>query len=59
MVLAAGTTAYNIVELLHILTVLVALAPDEGAGRHQHLHVVGAEAFAVDEPLLPSAARTA
>ena len=27
MVLAAGTTAYNIVELLHILTVLVALAP--------------------------------
>ncbi len=27
MVLAAGTTAYNIVELLHVLTVLVALAP--------------------------------
>ena len=27
MVLAAGSTAYNIVELLHVLTVLVALAP--------------------------------
>ena len=27
MVFAAGTTAYNIVALLHILTVLVALAP--------------------------------
>ena len=27
MVLAAGNTAYNIVELLHVLTVLVALAP--------------------------------
>ena len=27
MVIAAGTTAYNIVELLHVLTVLVALAP--------------------------------
>ena len=27
MVLAAGTTAYNIVELLHVLTVLVALSP--------------------------------
>ena len=27
MVLGAGTTAYNIVELLHVLTVLVALAP--------------------------------
>ena len=27
MVFAAGTTAYNIVELLHVLTVLVALAP--------------------------------
>ena len=27
MVLAAGTTAYNIVELLHVLTVLVAVAP--------------------------------
>ncbi len=27
MVCAASTTAYNIVELLHILTVLVALAP--------------------------------
>lgn len=27
MVLAAGTTAYNIVELLHVLTVVVALAP--------------------------------
>ena len=51
MVLAAGTTAYNIVELLHILTVLVALAPVfvhpllrkqlrsvDGTG-HQHLVV--------------------
>ena len=51
MVFAAGTTAYNIVELLHILTVLVALAPvfvhpllrkqmraADGAG-HQHLVV--------------------
>ena len=27
MVIAAGTTAYNIVELLHVLTVLTALAP--------------------------------
>ena len=27
MLVAAGTTAYNIVELLHVLTVLVALAP--------------------------------
>ena len=27
MLFAAGTTAYNIVELLHVLTVLVALAP--------------------------------
>ncbi|MCE2512462.1 MAG: hypothetical protein J4F50_07890 [Acidimicrobiia bacterium] len=27
MIIAAGTTAYNIVELLHVLTVLVALAP--------------------------------
>ena len=27
MVIAAGNTAYNIVELLHVLTVLVALAP--------------------------------
>ena len=27
MVFAAGNTAYNIVELLHVLTVLVALAP--------------------------------
>ena len=27
MVFAAGTTAYNIVELLHVLTILVALAP--------------------------------
>lgn len=51
MVFAAGTTAYNIVELLHVLTVLVALAPvfvhpllrkqmraADGAG-HQHLVV--------------------
>ena len=27
MILAAGSTAYNIVELLHVLTVLVALSP--------------------------------
>ena len=27
MIIAASTTAYNIVELLHVLTVLVALAP--------------------------------
>ena len=27
MLFAAGTTAYNIVELLHVLTILVALAP--------------------------------
>ena len=51
MVLAAGTTAYNIVELLHILTVLVALAPvfvhpllrrqlrAAGGDGHQHLVV--------------------
>ena len=51
MVFAAGTTAINIVALLHILTVLVALAPAfvhpllrkqmraaDGAG-HQHLVV--------------------
>ena len=51
MVFAAGTTAYNIVELLHVLTVLVAVAPvfvhpllrkqmraADGAG-HQHLVV--------------------
>ena len=51
MVFAAGNTAYNIVELLHVLTVLVALAPAfvhpllrrqiraaDGTG-HQHLVV--------------------
>lgn len=27
MILAAGTTAYRIIELLHVLTVVVALAP--------------------------------
>lgn len=51
MVIAAGTTAYNIVELLHVLTVLVALAPvfvhpllrkqmrAAGGDGHQHLVV--------------------
>jgi len=51
MVFAAGTTAYNIVELLHVLTVLVALAPvfvhpllrkqmrAAGGDGHQHLVV--------------------
>ena len=51
MLFAAGTTAYNIVELLHILTILVALSPvfvhpllrkqmrSAGAGGHQQLIV--------------------
>ena len=50
MVFAAGTTAYNIVELLHVLTVLVALAPvfvhpllrrqmQSAGGAHQQLVV--------------------
>ena len=54
MVLAAGTTAYNIVELLHVLTVLVALAPVfvhpllrkqmRAAGGDGHRHLVVAMA---------------
>ena len=54
MVLAAGTTAYNIVELLHVLTVLVALAPVfvhpllrkqmRAAGGDGHQHLVAAMA---------------
>lgn len=51
MVIAASTTVYNIVELLHVLTVLVALAPAfvhpllrrqmraAGGDGHQHLVV--------------------
>ena len=51
MVFAAGTTAYNIVELFHVLTILVALAPvfvhpllrkqmqSAGGGAHKQLVV--------------------
>ena len=51
MVIAASTTVYNIVELLHVLTILVALAPvfvhpllrkqmrAVGGDGHQHLVV--------------------
>ena len=65
MVLAAGTTAYNIVELLHILTVLVALAPvfvhpllrrqlrsADGAGHQQLVVAMAANARRLYGPAL-------
>ena len=65
MVLAAGTTAYNIVELLHVLTVLVALAPvfvhpllrrqmrtADGAGQQQLVVAMAANARRLYGPAL-------
>ncbi len=68
MVLAAGTTAYNIVELLHVLTVLVALAPvfvhpllrrqmrtADGAGQQQLVVAMAANARLLYGPALIAA----
>ena len=65
MVFAAGTTAYNIVELLHVLTVLVALAPvfvhpllrkqmrtADGAGQQQLVVAMAANARLLYGPAL-------
>ena len=65
MVFAAGTTAINIVELLHVLTVLVALAPvfvhpllrrqmrtADGAGQQQLVVAMAANARRLYGPAL-------